>query len=450
MFRRLSFSALLVVAALVFASGRPRIATHPVPPQTPAGPTFSKDVAPIFQQHCQTCHHPGDIAPFSLMTYDDAAAHATDIKLMTKTRQMPPWKPVDGCGAFDQPRVLSASEIDTIGKWVDGGAPAGNATDLPTPLQFNSNWVLGQPDLVLSYPEAYTPPATGDMYRCFPIPTNLTQDQYVSAIDVHPGDRGEVHHVIAYIDTSGSSQALDDKDPGPGYSSFGGPGFSVTNVNAATLGGWAPGSRPIQLPDGIAYSLPAASRVVLQVHYHPHDAKVTPDKTEIGIYFAKSKPKQLLRIIPLINQDFTIPPNEANYLVTASLPIPMPVPTHLWIIAPHMHLLGRKMNVTAGMPDGSYNCLININDWDFNWQGLYLFKNAVPLPVGTRLSLGAYFDNSTGNVRNPNDPPKPVSWGESTTDEMCISFLGITIDSENLTAGKTADVTWLQKIVAAQ
>jgi mono/diheme cytochrome c family protein len=449
MSRRLPLFLLLAAAPFVVFAARQRIAAHPKPEPVVNGPTYNNEVSRIFQAHCESCHHPGDIAPFSLMTYTEAAGRADSIKFMTRTKQMPPWKPVDGCGTFNQPRVLSAAEIDTIGKWVDNGAPEGNPADLPQPLSFDSGWVLGQPDLVLSYPEAYTPPATGDMYRCFPIPTQLAQDQYVSAIDIHPGNRGEVHHVIAYIDTNGSSQALDDNDAGPGYTSFGGPGFSVTNVNAATLGGWAPGSRPIQLPDGIAYSLPAASRVVLQVHYHPH-AQVTPDRTEIGIYFAKTKPKQLLRVIPLINQDFTIPPNAANYLVTASLPIPTPVPTHLWLIAPHMHLLGRKMNVTAAMPNGSYSCLINIDDWDFNWQGLYRFENAVALPTGTRLSLGAYYDNSTDNWRNPNTPPKAVSWGESTTDEMCIAFLGLTIDGENLTSGKTADVSWLQKIVAAQ
>ena len=450
MSRRFALAVLLGAALITLLGARQRVVPHP-PAVTPvAGPTFNNEVVRIFQQNCQSCHHSGDIAPFSLMTYSDAVAHADTIRFMTKTKQMPPWKPVDGCGTFVQPRVLSATEIDTISKWVDNGAPAGNAADLPTPLQFTSNWALGQPDLVLSYPETYTPPSTGDMYRCFPIPTQLTQDQYVSAVDIHPGDRGSVHHVIAYIDTNGASQALDDKDPGPGYTSFGGPGFSVTNVNAATLGGWAPGSRPIQLPDGIAYSLPAASRVVLQVHYHPHDTSPKPDRTEIGIYYAKSKPKQLLRILPLINDSFTIPPNDPNYLVTASLPIAMPVPTHLWLIAPHMHLLGRKMSVNAGFPNGTFGCLININDWDFNWQGMYRFKDAVALPVGTRLSLGAYYDNSTDNWRNPNNPPKPVTWGESTTDEMCISFLGITIDSENLTAGKTADVTWLQKIVSSR
>src|SRR5260221_2398873 len=189
MSRRLSLFLLLAAAPLVLFAARQRIVAHPNPQPSVNGLTYNKEVSRIFQTHCESCHHPGDIAPFSLMTYTDAAARADSIKFMTQTKQMPPWKPVDGCGTFNQPRVLSAAEIDTIGKWVDNGAPEGNQADLPTPLSFDSGWVLGQPDLVLSYPEAYTPPATGDMYRCFPIPTQLTQDQYVSAIDIHPGNR---------------------------------------------------------------------------------------------------------------------------------------------------------------------------------------------------------------------------------------------------------------------
>jgi hypothetical protein len=446
--RRVPIAVLaLALATVLLVAARPRIVAHPEPVKTVSGPTFDNEVVRIFQQNCQSCHHPGDIAPFSLMSYGDAAARADAIKYMTSTKQMPPWKPSPGCGDFEQARVLKQDEIDTIVKWVDNGAPEGNAADLPTPLDFSSGWAMGQPDMVLSYPESYTPPATGDMYRCFPLPTNLTSDRYVSAIDIHPGDRASVHHVIAYIDTNNGSQALDDNDSGPGYTSFGGPGFSVTNPNAASLGGWAPGSRPVSLPEGVAYSLPAASKVVLQVHYHPHDGKPKADRTEIGIYFAKTKPKQLLRVIPIINDTFTIPPNNPNYLVTASLPIALPVPTHLWIVAPHMHLLGHKMSVTAALPNGTFGCLINIDDWDFNWQGLYRYKNAVALPAGTRLSLGAYYDNSAGNWRNPNDPPQSVSWGESTTDEMCIAFVGITIDGENLAQGQTVDTSWLKPLV---
>ncbi|HEV7923426.1 MAG TPA: peroxiredoxin, partial [Thermoanaerobaculia bacterium] len=414
------------------------------PPAVPNGkPTFNREVVRIFQQNCQSCHHPGDIAPFSLMTYADAFPYRLQIKLMTQSREMPPWKATAGCGEFDAARVLSTSDIETIKQWVDGGAPEGSKADMPPALQFTSSWTLGQPDMVLSSPEPYTPPATGDIYRCFTLPTNLPADSYVSAIDIHPGDRETVHHVIAYIDTTGDSVALDEKDPGPGYTSFGGPGFAIVNANAATLGGWVPGARPFTLPDGIAYSLPANSRVVLQVHYHPHHGQPLPDRTEIGIYFAKKKPKQLLRILPVINQTFTIPPNNANYEVKASFPIPVPVDTHLWIVAPHMHLLGRKMKVEATLPNGSKQCLINIDDWDFNWQGMYLYKGGLAMPAFTRYSLTAYYDNSDGNFRNPNSPPKAVSWGEQTTDEMCIAFLGITFDAEDLTRGKVMDASWM-------
>ncbi len=435
----------LIAAAILLAfvsAGRQRVVRAPAPP---AGPTFNKEVARIFQAHCDSCHHPGDIGPFSLMTYADAYPNAARIKYMTQTRQMPPWKPSADCGDFANVRTLSQDEIDTLAQWVDNGAPQGNPADLPPALNFEGGWTLGQPDLVLSNTQPYKPPLVADMYRCFTMPTNLTSDQYVSAIDIKPGDRQTVHHVIAFIDTSGESRALDEADPEPGYQCFGGPGFNITNVNAVTLGGWAPGYRPVALPEEVAYSLPANSRIVLQVHYHPHGVPQS-DQTQIGIYYDKRKPTRLVRVLPLINQTFTIPPGNASYPVTAAFTIPPLVNTHFWVIAPHMHLLGRKMQVEATFPNGQKQCLININDWDFNWQGMYRYRQAVRIPSGTRLSLQAYYDNSSSNWRNPNDPPKPVSWGEQTTDEMCIAFIGFTIDSENLPAGRVADASWLPAI----
>ena len=426
-----------LMLALVAARQRPSRA-----PSAPAtGPTFSKEIVRIFQQDCQTCHHPGDVAPFSLMTYQDARPEALQIKLMVKSHQMPPWKPVPGCGDFADARVLPQDAIDLITKWVDDGAPEGNPADLPPPVDFSSGWALGQPDLVLSYPQTYTPPSSGDIYRCFPLPTNLTSDQYVAAIDIHPGDPKTVHHAIAFIDTDGSSQKLDDADPDPGYTCFGGPGFNITNVNALGLGGWAPGTRPVVLPDGVAMSLPAASRVVLQVHYHPHDGNPLPDRTRIGIYFAKVKPNKLLRFLPLLNQNFTIPPGASDYPVTASFG-GVPLAAHIWEIFPHMHLLGKTMRVDATV-SGQNQCLIDIENWDFNWQGMYKYNDPVAFPAFSTLSLKATYDNSADNPRNPNSPPKAVSWGEQTTDEMCIAFLGVTIDAENLQSGQPVDTSWI-------
>src|SRR5438874_116971 len=276
---RLKLGALAAAAALLTIAAAKHRAVMPPSAPVVTGPTFSKELVRIFQANCQTCHHPGDIAPFSLMTYADAQAHAFEIKANTSARIMPPWKPVTGCGQFNAPRVLSADDIATLAKWVDNGAPEGNRAELPTPLDFSSGWVLGDPDLVVGNTKAFTPPADRDEYRCFSMPTNLTSDRYVSAIDVHPGDRATVHHVIAFIDTTGESANL-DKD-GSGYQCFGGPGFSITNLGSSTLGGWAPGSRPDKLPDNVGFLLPANSRIVLQVHYHPHGGNVKPDQTEI-------------------------------------------------------------------------------------------------------------------------------------------------------------------------
>ncbi|MGZ7039972.1 MAG: ascorbate-dependent monooxygenase [Thermoanaerobaculia bacterium] len=440
--QRLALCALAVAVLTTFGAARRRAVV--LPPSGPV-PTFNRDVARILQDNCQSCHHPGDIAPFSLMTYGDAIAHAGDMKYMTSSRQMPPWKPVTGCGEFDQARVMTQSEIETIAKWVDGGTPEGNPADLPAPRDFSSGWILGQPDLVASNAESYTPPASGDMYRCFTMPANTTEDKYVSAIDIHPGDRKTVHHVIAFIDTSGESQKLDEADPQPGYKCFGGPGFAITNPDSASLGGWVPGARPVMLPEEVAMKLPANARIVLQVHYHPHDPNPVPDKTEIALYYAKKTPQKILRILPLANTTFTIPPGDANFRVTQALPGLFVPNIHLYVIAPHMHLLGKRMKVDALLPNGESMCLINIEDWDFNWQGLYRYKEPIAIPAGTTVAMTAFFDNSEANWRNPNNPPKPVSWGEATTDEMAIAFLGFTVDGENVIAGEKADVSWWNK-----
>lgn len=408
-------SALLPVVALLGLLASPR--QHPVrvaaPPAPVNGPTYNKEIVRLFQAHCQSCHHPGDIAPFSLTNYAEAKANAFKIKLKTSAREMPPWKPGTDCGNFadTQTRTLTPGEIDLISRWVDNGAPEGNGADAPQLIDFSGGWALGQPELVLNSPQPYTPPSDHDEYRCFTMPTDLTSDRYVSAMDVKPGDRAEVHHVIVFLDYTGESLKLDEESPGPGYTCFGGPGFDLPG----TLGGWAPGARPLVMPDDVGMALPANARVVLQVHYHVHTGVATPDQTRIALYYRDKKPSRLLTFIPLINRDFTIPPFTDNYRVPASLT--MPIPTKLWMVAPHMHLLGRKMHVTATYPDNRSECLIDINNWDFNWQGVYPYTQSLNIPTGTKFSLEAFYDNP-GN--------SSVSWGEATTDEMCIAFLGFT------------------------
>ena len=406
-----------------------RPATHVASSQI----TYAHDVAPILQRQCQTCHRAGEIGPMALTNYTQAAAWRQDIKRYTTSRQMPPWKADPGAGDFQDARRLSDHEIATLAKWADAGAPEGDPKDLPPPPHFNEGWALGKPDMVLQPDRPYHVDADGpDVYRCFVIPTDFTQDRYVSAVDVQPGNRAVVHHVIAFIDGSGASAKLDGHEKEPGYTSFGGLHFMPTGA----LGGWAPGITPHYLPAGVATAVPRGARIVLQVHYHK-DGKAETDLSRVGVYFSKGPVTKTLHVIPLI-AGLHIPPGDSHYTVTTTS-VPSPVGFHLIAITPHMHLLGRTMKVTATLPDGHQLPLVSVSDWDFNWQSIYFYKNPVALPVGTRATLTATYDNSVHNPRNPNSPPKLVTWGEQTTDEMCIAFLHYTLDREHLSARDPGD-----------
>lgn len=395
--------------------------------------TYARDIAPIIQKNCAVCHHPGEVAPFSLVSYDDIKKRAKQISLVAQSRVMPPWK-ADSHGEFLDERRLTEDEIAALTSWADAGAPLGDPKQLPPAPTYRSGWKLGDPDLVVGMSEPYSVAADGrDVYRCFVIPTDYKEDRYVSALEVHPGNRAVVHHVIAYLDTSGQGRALDAKDPGPGYtSSGGGPGF----LPAGFLGGWAPGNEPRLLPDGVGTLLPKGSDIVLEVHYHK-DGKPETDKTEVGVHFCKTPVDKRLRMLPILNPFFKLEPGDSNAIVRAGFPIWQDI-TVLGV-TPHMHLLGRDMQVSAKLPDGAAKKIVHVPDWDFNWQITYMFKEPLKLPKGTELSLVARYDNSEQNPRNPNTPPKPVTWGEQTTDEMCIAFLGYTVDSEHLTQGVAAN-----------
>jgi hypothetical protein len=426
---------------------KPRV----ISPRGPLGPdvTFNREIARIFQASCQGCHHDGGIAPFSLVTYADAFAHKNEILVDTTERKMPPWHVNSSCDAFEDDPSLSSADIATITRWVLSGAPEGDAKDLPPPLTFSGTWTLGNPDLVLSMPESFKPNFNqGDVYRCFVLPTGLTEDRYARAVEILPGARKMVHHVILFIDTSGQAQKLDDADPGPGYSCFGGPGFSV-NALAPALGGWAPGNQPRFLPDGLGMSLPKNAAVVMQVHYITHNGIGASDQSAVGIYFTRAPVQKRVLIAPVVNTQFVIPAGASDYEVTASIPY-VPFDAHLLAVTPHMHLLGRTMTVTASTPDSATTCLAEVPDWDFNYQATYTYKSSIAAPLGTRLSLTAHYDNSSGNLKNPNNPPKAVGWGENTTDEMCIGFLNFTLDSENLTSSRAISPERAQELSAVE
>jgi hypothetical protein len=410
---RKSFLIPLLPILVLSLLGARRRATPP-----PEAPTFDNEIVRIFQQNCQTCHHPGDIAPFSLMTYPDSVAYADSIKYMTQTRQMPPWKAAQGCGDFVGVRTLSQHDIDLIARWVDSGAPEGNAADLPPAKSFDSGWSAGTPDLVLAMPKPFTPPADRDEYRCFSIPVQTSGDVQLSMLDFRPGDRGTVHHIIPYLDTTGASAKLDPN--GNGYECFGG---SLLD-SATPMGGWSSGARPTPLPEGTALRIPKGSRVIMQVHYHPHFGRVAPDQTQIGIYAATGTISKQMHYNFIFNDNFVIPAGAADTRVDAFGRTGIDI--EIVSIYPHMHLLGSSMKIEAQMPGAASQCMIEVPQYDFNWQGQYVYRTPFAIPSGGSIHVEAHFDNSTDNPRNPSSPPRDVRWGEATTDEMCVAMIGYT------------------------
>ena len=420
----------VVEAAVVAAVGCPL-------PELPkaASPTFNRNVAPILQRHCQECHRPGQVGPFSLVDYKSAAKRAEDIANVSESRSMPPWKPEPGFGPkYKHDRSLSEADIATLAAWAEAGAPEGDPADLPPPAKFSENWALGTPDLILDAGVDFEIPAAGDdIYRCFVIPTKELQDTYISAIEYRPGNRRVVHHVLSYVDVSGKARERDAKEPGPGYSCFSGPGVETHG----DLGGWAPGNEPSHLPEGVGRSLPKGSDVVMQVHYHP-SGKPETDRTRIGLYFSRKPVKQTLHWVAALDPVLYLPPGQSNVEVKAD----WTANTDLiaYAVTPHMHLLGRDMAVQLSYPDGRVTKLVKIPDWDFGWQNTYYFEKPIDVPKGTKLEIVAHFDNSKKNPRNPNrDKLKPVFWGEATTDEMCIGFLAVVKKDQDLTQPGSAD-----------
>jgi len=393
----------------------------------PASVTYAHDIAPILYRNCTVCHRAGEVAPFTLASYADARKRARQIALVTQGRVMPPWK-ADSHGEFQDERRLTDGQIALLQRWAEAGAPEGKPKQEPPVPHFPAGWALGQPDMIVTPPRPYTVEAEGrDVYRCYVIPTDFAEDRYVSAVDVHPGNRAVVHHALVYVDTGGTARRLEAKsqDGSPGYQEFGGIGF----LPAGMLGGWAPGSMARRLPADTGILLPKGADIVLEVHYHK-DGKPETDQTQVALYFNQGVVARPMHIFPLANTHLRIPPGDKDYALRASLPVIFDAT--LLTIFPHMHVLGRRMTVTATLPDGTTKPLIDVPDWDFNWQGFYAYKQPVRLPAGSRVDLVAHYDNSEGNPRNPTSPPKLVTWGEQTTDEMCLCYLGFTVDAEHV------------------
>lgn len=398
------------------------------PAQTSAAdevPTYSKHVAPILWKNCASCHRAGEVGPFSLLSYEDAAKRAEFIVEITASRRMPPWKAEPNFGSFHDVRRLSDADLATLKRWADAGAPEGNPADLPAPPKFVDGWQLGEPDLVLEMPEEFDVPADGpDIYQCFVLPIPTTEHRTVAAAEFRPGNRRVVHHAIMFLDANGAARTKDAAEPGQGYKSFGGPGVIPTGG----LGSWAPGSIPRKLPKGIGKYLRHGSDLVLQIHYHP-DGKPERDRSKVGIYFTKEPAATIVGGLAMMNTRLSIPAGEKHHKVTMKSE-PMAADVYLLGLGPHMHLLGRKFEALAKTPSGDVIPLIRINDWDFNWQLGYGYSKPVKLPQGSVIHVEAEYDNSEDNPHNPNSPPKIVTWGEETTDEMCLLSVLLITDTK--------------------
>ncbi|HTA42826.1 MAG TPA: hypothetical protein VK789_10280 [Bryobacteraceae bacterium] len=382
----------------------------------PATPTYNQQIAPILAQSCASCHRPGQVAPFPLLTYSDAAKRASLIAAVTAKHYMPPWKAEPGYGHFQDERRLSDTQIAMIGEWARNGAPEGDPKLKPAPPQFTSGWLAGKPDAVFTTPESFRIPADGrDLFQCFVVPLNFTADRYLKNVEFHPGNPRVVHHALLFLDTSGEARKLDAATPEAGYRCFGGPGFQ----RAGALGGWVPGATPEPLPAGVAFTVPKGADLVIQIHYHP-SGKPETDQSSIGFTFGDAPDKGLVSMV-LGSRDIDLAPGAAHTEVTESAVLPEDV--ELIGITPHAHLLCKDMKVDAHLPDGNTVPLIWIKDWDFNWQGQYRYAGPVPLPKGTRIEMRYTYDNSAANPHNPSNPPKRVIFGEQTTNEMAVLFL---------------------------
>ncbi|KAA0224785.1 hypothetical protein FCG40_06400 [Fimbriimonadia bacterium ATM] len=400
------------------------------PPSVESKPaaTYADSVAHIVFDHCTPCHRPGEVAPFSLTTFEEARKWSQMIAYVAEKRIMPPWKAVSGFNRFKGENLLTDAEIATLKQWADAGAPRGDEKTEPKAPSFSSEWTLGTPDLVLMPEKAFEMPGEGrDIYRNFVIKTNFKETKWISAMDVKPGNPRVVHHVIAFLDERDRALQREQKqnDGQPGYTTFGGVGFNPDGA----LGGWAPGLRPNRTAPGTAFELKPGTTIVLQVHYHL-SGKPEKDQTKVGLYFSNEKDvTKPVRLAWIANPFFRIPPGEKDHKVNLAFPIPADVTAYGAM--PHMHLLGKSMKAEVEGPDGKRRPLVWIDSWDFNWQLTYIFAEPMKVKAGSKIVIEAIYDNSPDNPNNPNNPPQEVRWGEQTTDEMFLLIVPFTVDAES-------------------
>jgi uncharacterized protein (TIGR03437 family) len=384
--------------------------------------TYSEHIAPIIHAQCTTCHRTGEVAPFPLVTYADAVAQGRSIAAVTKSRYMPPWRAEPGWIAYKDERRLTDTQIALIQSWVAQGMPQGNPNLEPPLPAYPVGWELGTPDLILEIDQGFPVPADGsDIYRNLVLPTHVAEDKWVRALEVRPSARAVVHHALIYADTTQRGRAQDGKDGLPGFPGVGTVFTTVDPRQAVTggLGFWVPGARAEFLPNGLAYELPRDSDLLLQMHFHPNGTAQV-EKTRIGLYFGPKPDRSIMEVQAPpafgIRTGLSIPAGASSHLLRGSFTLPVTLDAVR--VSAHAHYLGKQAKLTATLPDGQVRVLLWIKEWDIDWQQQYTFAEPLTLPAGTRLDGELIYDNSENNPNNPSSPPRRVTWGEQSTDEM--------------------------------
>jgi len=385
--------------------------------------TWSADVAQIFYNKCTSCHHTGGIAPFSLMTYQESSPMAASIYAAISpgaAHQMPPWPPDNNYQQYLHDRALTATEKTTLLNWLNNGFPEGNAAQTPPPPVYNAGSVLGAGDLTVKMPN-YVSNATTmfDDYVCFAVPTNLTQNRTIKAVEVIPGNMEIVHHALIYIDHNG-------------VESTNTTGFCSSPSSASTklLSAYVPGSGPLVFPSAaplkLGVDIGPGSKIYFAMHY-PNGSSGMLDSTKVILHFyppGTTGVRQVSADPVIADYSFNLPANQVTTL-TAQYPASggLPVAVSALSVAPHMHLLGKTIKSYAVNTAGTDTLKhINVPNWDFHWQGFYTFTHLQKIPAGYKVKGEAVFDNTTNNPLNPNNPPIAVNFGENTTDEMFIVY----------------------------
>ena len=357
-----------------------------------AAPTFTKDVAPIFHASCAECHRPGEIAPMSLLTYEDARPWAKSIKKYVGNGDMPPWKADPRHGKFSNDISLTEDEIATVVDWVDAGAPRGPRSDMPEMPTFTEGWQLGKPDYIVDL-DAIDVPAEGpDMFPNIDVQVDLPEDKWIRAVEVRPGNRKVLHHLVAFLGSGANSATAI-------------PDFLTV---------WAVGTSPAVYPEGTGRKVSKDAGLRMNMHYHTYGEAVT-DQTRIGLYFSDEEPEKVINGQFAGTVNFRIPAYDEDYRVDARYLVDEDI--QLISFFPHMHTRGKSMKYTATYPDGTQEILLNVPRYDFNWQWFYYPEEPVTLPEGTVVDIEAHYDNSSGNPNNP-DPSVDVIFGEDSYSEM--------------------------------